>query len=131
MGLGSGAGRPLPPNIALAKLTDNNLSSLAEFTDSAEVEDLSRRLIWFAAAAQIPGALAFVLDGILIGAGDLKFLAGAMSAISALFVPFALLAPGGTAGMDWLWAGIIGFMAARTLVLGLRFRQDNWLVTGA
>jgi hypothetical protein len=73
----------------------------------------------------------FVLDGVLIGAGDLRFLAGAMVAAFAVFLPAAVLA--GTAGgtLLWLWGAVTLLMVARLVGVGLRFAGRRWTVTGA
>ena len=59
----------------------------------------------------------FVLDGVLIGAGDGRFLAvGAAWPRWSVYVPFALAvraaAPAGAAGLAWLWAAFAGVHAA-------------------
>lgn len=78
----------------------------------------------------------FVLDGVLIGAGDGRFLAWAGMLTLVVYVPFALAvrawAPDGAVGLAWLWGAFAGvFMLARALTTGLRARSDRWLVTGA
>ena len=78
----------------------------------------------------------FVLDGVLIGAGDGRYLAATGMATLALYVPIALAvrawAPDGAAGLAWLWAAFAGvFMLARALSTGLRARGTHWQVTGA
>jgi putative MATE family efflux protein len=78
----------------------------------------------------------FVLDGVLIGAGDGRYLAWAGVVTVVVYVPFALAvkawAPGGATGLAWLWAAFAGvFMLARALTTGLRARNDRWMVTGA
>ncbi len=45
------------------------------FTDSGAVEDLAEQVLWIVAALQPVAAAVFVLDGILIGAGDSRYLA--------------------------------------------------------
>ena len=77
----------------------------------------------------------FVLDGVLIGAGDGRFLAWAGMVTLAVYVPFALAvrawAPEGAVGLAWLWAAFAGvFMLARAITTGLRARSDRWMVTG-
>ncbi len=77
----------------------------------------------------------FVLDGVLIGAGDGRFLAWAGMATLVVYVPVTLAvhawAPAGTAGLAWLWLGFAGlFMAARALTTGLRARGTDWMVIG-
>jgi putative MATE family efflux protein len=78
----------------------------------------------------------FVLDGVLIGAGDGRYLAWAGMLTLVAYVPVALAvrawAPDGAAGLAWLWAAFAGvFMLARALTTGLRARGTAWMVTGA
>ncbi|HEY0118064.1 MAG TPA: MATE family efflux transporter [Cellulomonas sp.] len=78
----------------------------------------------------------FVLDGVLIGAGDGAFLAKAGAVTLVVYLPAALAvrawAPGGAAGLAWLWAAFAGlFMASRALTTGWRARGSGWTVTGS
>ncbi len=80
-------------------------------------------------AAGLPLAgLVFVLDGVLIGAGDARYLAwtGLLNLLVYLAVlPFvAALAP-------LLAAFTFAYLGARALTLGLRARGSGWIVTGA
>lgn len=77
----------------------------------------------------------FVLDGVLIGAGDGRYLAATGMLTLVAYAPFALAvrawAPDGATGLAWLWAAFAGvFMLARALTTGLRARGTTWLVTG-
>lgn len=77
----------------------------------------------------------FVLDGVLIGAGDGRYLASAGMLTLVVYAPVALAvrawAPDGAMGLAWLWAAFAGvFMAARALTTGLRARGATWMVTG-
>lgn len=106
------------------------------FTPDAGVQAAIAAALVVAALAQPLAGWVFVLDGVLIGAGDGRYLAVAGLLTLAAYVPFALavlaLAPGGRAGLVWLWVAFgAGFMAARAVTLGLRARGDAWLVTGA
>jgi putative MATE family efflux protein len=89
------------------------------------------------AGACLPVAgLVYVLDGVLIGAGDGRYLALAGVATLAGYVPLLaavwLWAPGGGPGLAWLWASFAGgFMVSRAALTGLRARGDRWLVLGA
>lgn len=76
-----------------------------------------------------------VLDGVLIGAGDGRFLARAGVLTLLAYVPVALAvrawAPDGVVGLAWLWAAFAGvFMLARALTTGWRARGTAWMVTG-
>ena len=51
---------------------------VAVFTDVAEVRTLAEELLLIVAILQPLNAVIFVLDGVLIGAGDQRYLAGAM-----------------------------------------------------
>jgi len=62
------------------------------FTSDEAVVECARKIWWlFAALMPLNGAV-FALDGILIGAGDTRFLMWGMLAASAVYIPIALLA---------------------------------------
>ena len=71
-----------------------------------------------------------MLDGILIGAGDARYLAGAMVAASLVYVRLLAVAVPLDGGLLWLWAAFSLWIVLRWLGLYLRFRTDRWLVTG-
>jgi putative MATE family efflux protein len=100
------------------------------FSNDPEVIALAGFLMIHLALMQPINGLVFTLDGILIGAGDMRFLAWAMVGAAALFVPLALAVPALDAGIGWLWGAIWLLMIARALALWLRYRGDAWLVTG-
>jgi len=101
------------------------------FSDDPAVVGLTGRVLWVVAVLQPLNAVVFVLDGVLIGAGDLRFLAGAMVAAFVLFLPAAVLAGalGGT--LLWLWGAVTLLMLARLAGVGWRFAGPAWAVTGA
>ncbi|MCY3785502.1 MAG: MATE family efflux transporter [bacterium] len=73
----------------------------------------------------------FALDGVLIGAGDLRYLAGAMTAAAAVFVPLAVGARLAGAGIGWLWGALAVFMVARLAGVTLRFVGTRWVRLGS
>lgn len=78
----------------------------------------------------------YMLDGVLIGAGDGRYLAWAGIATLVAYLPLAWLvqayAPDGAAGLAWLWAAFGGgFMLVRAVTTGLRARGTAWMVLGA
>lgn len=88
-----------------------------------------------AAVFQPVAGLVFVLDGVLIGAGDGRYLAWGGVVVLAVFAPVALLAApflSGGAGLAWLWV-VFGtlFMGSRAVVLVHRARGTAWMTTGA
>lgn len=101
------------------------------FTDDAEVLALAGFLLLWVAALQPVNAVAFVLDGVLIGAGDMRFLAWAMILAAAVFIPAALLVLALDAGIGWLWASLGLLMVTRSSTLLARFASDRWVVLGA
>jgi len=89
-----------------------------------------------AAVTQPLAGYVFVLDGVLIGAGDGTYLAVAGVIQTALYAPVALLiAHGGspgTARLVLLWVAFSGgWLLLRAVFLGLRARSSVWLVPGA
>jgi putative MATE family efflux protein len=101
------------------------------FSGDAAVVGLAAFLLVWVAVLQPVNAVAFVLDGILIGAGDMRFLAWAMAGAAAVFVPAAVTVAALGAGIGWLWAAIALLMAVRAGTLLARFAGDRWIVLGA
>jgi putative MATE family efflux protein len=101
------------------------------FTDDPAVVRRAADLLLVVALLQPVNGLVFVLDGILIGAGDLRFLAAAMVGAAALFVPTAGLVLALDLGLAGLWAAIALLMVTRLLALGRRFTGERWIVVGA
>jgi len=106
------------------------------FTSDAGVHEVLTAALWVLAAGQPIAGYVFVLDGVLIGAGDARYLAIAGVVNLAVYVPLLLGVSGsgasGVAGLAWLWAAFaIGYMAARALTLGARARSDKWMVLGS
>jgi putative MATE family efflux protein len=102
------------------------------FTPDRRVADLALDLLLVVAALQPLNAVVFVLDGVLIGAGDLRYLAAAM-ALSALavFLPAALLVLRLELGLTALWGAIALLMGARLAGNTARFSDQGWQVLGA
>ena len=71
-----------------------------------------------------------MFDGILIGAGDARYLAIAMVAASVVYAGLLAIAIAAGAGLLWLWAAFSVWIGLRWLGLFLRFRSDRWIVTG-
>jgi len=101
------------------------------FTSDAEIR---RALVGVALVMAIGVPIAgfvFVLDGVLIGAGDAKYLALTGVVNVAVYVPLLVIVTVTDAGANWLWAAFgIGYIGARAVTLGLRSRSDAWMLTG-
>jgi Na+-driven multidrug efflux pump len=79
----------------------------------------------------------FVLDGVLIGAGDGRYLAWGGVVVLAVFTPMLWVTLRFTSRdatappLVWLWVAFgLGFMVTRAVVLVHRARGSAWLVTG-
>ena len=86
-------------------------------------------LLWVGVGQPIAGP-AYALDGVLVGAGDLRFLAGAMLAVAVTFGAGAALTLSTGAGLWALWATLLVSMAVRTALMSRRFRSGAWVRTG-
>ncbi|HEU4977161.1 MAG TPA: MATE family efflux transporter [Baekduia sp.] len=102
------------------------------FTDDADVLARAHELWPLFALMQPVGALVFALDGILLGAGDTRYLAWAMAfSALAVFVPLALLSLHAGWGVAGVWWGLNALMVARLATIGVRFLGRRWMVVGA
>ena len=102
------------------------------FTSDADVIDELHKIWPLFALMQPANGAVFALDGILIGAGDTRFLMWGMLAASLLvFVPVALASLALDLGIVGVWCGLLGLIAARLVTCGWRFRGRRWAIVGA
>lgn len=106
------------------------------FTGDPALAALIQPALIVLAVAQPVCGVVFVLDGVLIGAGDAKYLAIAGVLNLVPFVPalivLAVLSVGGAAGLAWLSVAFFGvYMLARLATLGWRVRGAAWMTAGA
>lgn len=105
------------------------------FTPDAAVQQAVAAALVVVALMQPLSGLVFVLDGVLIGAGDTRYLAWGQIVCLLAYLPVVLAlrawAPTGATAAAWLWAGFAAFMLVRGTMLAVRARSDAWLVTGA
>ncbi len=90
------------------------------FGDDPDVGESISSAVWLLAATQPIGAVVFVWDGVFMGAGDFRYLAGAMvvsavvgAALLGLVLPFGWGLPG-------VWWAILALLAARLVTLAWR-----------
>lgn len=100
------------------------------FTSDPAVQDALVPALLVVAAIQPLSAIVFVLDGVLIGAGDGAYLAKAGLVVLAAYVPLVLAVGWLDAGFTWLWVAYGGFIAARLVTLWRRQRGTAWMVLG-
>jgi putative MATE family efflux protein len=101
------------------------------FTSDAAVRDALVPALVVIAVIQPLSAVVFVLDGVLIGAGDGAYLAKAGLVVLAAYAPLVLAVGWTGAGFTWLWVAYGGFIAARLVTLWRRQRGTAWMVLGA
>ena len=122
------------------------------FTTDPTVQAAATVGLWVLAAGQPVAGYVFVLDGVLIGAGDARYLALAGLVNLVVYAPALwVLAQIATGGLGWtvdwsdpdaavpdagvqlglLWLGFAGvYMGMRALTLGWRARRDDWMRLG-
>lgn len=114
------------------------------FTPDAAVQAAIAGGLVVVALGQPLSGYVFVVDGVLIGAGDGTWLARAMVTVLLAYLPVVLavhlagdrlLGDGGLAGqvaaVTWLWGAFTVFMAVRGVLMWRRVRSDGWMVVGA
>ncbi|MFE2558788.1 MATE family efflux transporter [Streptomyces sp. NPDC059352] len=101
------------------------------FTNDTTVQDTLLPALLVVALSQPICGVVFVLDGVLMGAGDGPYLAWAMLLTLAVFAPVALLVPVFGGGLTALWWAMTLMMTVRMVTLWLRSRSGRWIVTGA
>ena len=101
------------------------------YGDDAEVIALISSALLVLALLQPLSGVVFALDGVLIGAGDTRWLAWAQIAVLIAFLPAAWLVLTYAWGLDALWWALGWFLLTRAILLVWRARGSAWLVTGA
>ncbi|MDN5724346.1 MAG: MATE family efflux transporter [Propionibacteriales bacterium] len=101
------------------------------FTPDLAVQDQLDTVLIVVAVVTPISATVFVLDGVLIGAGDARYLALAGVVAAVAYLPLALVVQQRAAGLVWLWVAYGGYMIIRMVTLLVRSRTDAWLRTGA
>lgn len=100
------------------------------FTNDQLVVDEALSILWLLAIMQPIAGVVFALDGILIGAGDMRYLAKAMVTSTMVFLVSIGVVLALDGGLIALWVALIVFMAARGATLLWRLKGDDWIVIG-
>jgi Na+-driven multidrug efflux pump len=101
------------------------------FTSTDSVLEQAR-VLWPWFVGMLPAAgVVFALDGVLIGAGDVRFLR-TITIIAAVgaFAPLNLAALRWHWGLGGVWAGLTAFIGVRLVGMLARTRGERWAVTG-
>jgi putative MATE family efflux protein len=99
-------------------------------TDRAVLDEIAVPW-WFLVGQLTVAGIVFALDGVLLGAGDAKFMRNA-TLLSALFgfLPLIWLSLGYGWGLVGIWSGLSLFMVLRLVFVGWRTFSGRWLVAG-
>ncbi len=105
------------------------------FTGSPEVAALVQPALIVLAVTQPICGVVFVLDGVLMGAGDVRYLAlaGVLNLVPYLpaLAVLWIVHPTGMPGLMWLAVCFFGvYMLARFATLGWRVRRPEWVGAG-
>lgn len=105
--------------------------------DDTVAEAITVALLVLAVSQPLAGCV-FVLDGVLMGAGDVRYLALAGIVNLGIYLPVLWWVHQSVSGAEpnqillWLWlAFAVVFMGARALTLGVRAAGSRWMVPGA
>lgn len=106
------------------------------FTGDAEIAALIQPALLVLAVAQPVAGVVFVLDGVLMGANDARYLAiaGGLNLLPFLPVLWIIAATGvdGIPGLIWLAVAFFGvYLLARLATLGWRVRTGRWMTQAA
>ncbi len=105
------------------------------FSNDVSVQSAIRVGLFVVVLCQPLAGYVYVLDGVLMGAGDAWYLAKVAIFNLAIFLPaiwwLVGYGPKGNLGLACIWLSWGGwFMAARAVTLWLRYRSDAWVRVG-
>lgn len=105
------------------------------FTADLDVQATIRSVLLIVVVGQPLAGVVYVLDGVLMGAGDARYLARIGTIILIAYLPaisaVAWWAPQGATGLGWAWAvWTFWYMTLRAVTLGRRFAGDGWARVG-
>ena len=101
------------------------------FGDDPDVAVIISSALLVLALLQPLSGVVFALDGVLIGAGDTRWLAWAQVGVFIAFLPAAWLVLRFSWGVEGLWWALGWFLLIRAVLVAWRARGNAWLVTGA
>ncbi|GLY49311.1 MATE family efflux transporter [Lentzea sp. NBRC 102530] len=102
------------------------------FTTDAGVLGEIPNAWWFFVALQPIAGVVFALDGVLLGAGDVKFMRTATLGSAVIgFLPLVWASYAFGWGLAGIWTGLSAFMLLRLVAVVWRTRSGEWAVEGA
>ncbi|MEE3850612.1 MATE family efflux transporter [Gordonia sp. LSe1-13] len=101
------------------------------FTSDPEILDAISVPWWYFVAMLPIAGVVFALDGVLLGAGDARFLRTAtLAAALGGFLPLIWLSLVFDWGLAGIWTGLVVFMVLRLIAVATRVRSGHWRRTG-
>lgn len=101
------------------------------FTPDVAVHDLLAQVLPVLAVMIPLGSVVFILDGVLIGAGDMRYIGLVGLIVVAVYAPAVWGVWHFRLSLTWLWAAYSVAIAARAVTLWVRQRGTAWMRTGA
>ncbi len=102
------------------------------FTSDAGVLGEIPHAWWFFVALQPIAGVVFALDGVLLGAGDVKFMRTATLGSAVVgFLPLVWASYAFGWGLAGIWTGLSAFMVLRLVAVVWRTKSGEWAVEGA
>lgn len=102
------------------------------FTSDAGVLSEIPNAWWFFVALQPIAGVVFALDGVLLGAGDVKFMRTATLGSAVIgFLPLVWASYAFGWGLAGIWTGLSAFMVLRLGAVLWRTKSGEWAVEGA
>lgn len=101
------------------------------FTTDMDVRTLVAVVLLVVAVIAPVAGVVFVLDGVLIGAGDGRYLALAGLISVLCYLPLAIVVGSNQLGLVWLWMAYGVYTLARMVTLALRASGTRWMRLGA
>ena len=99
------------------------------FSGERAVADNAVIVIVMLGVVVMPGAVAFLFDGVYLGTADYSWLVRGSALATAMYLPIwlvVLLRP--SVGLGVLWTGLALWMSARAVLQFWYFRSGRWLV---
>jgi putative MATE family efflux protein len=98
------------------------------FSNSEAVQGALPGVVVLIALCMPVAGYVFVLDGVLIGAGDARYLAAAGAVNLVVFLPLLWWVSASGAGLGALWSAFaFGYLGARAATLGVRAHRAGWI----
>ncbi|WP_127782382.1 MATE family efflux transporter [Rhodococcus sp. X156] len=117
--------------LALAFAAASGLLPRVFTADTAVLAEIPKAW-WFLVAMMPVAGVVFALDGVLLGAGDARFLRTATLGSAVLgFLPLIWLSLALDWGLVGIWTGLSVFMLLRLAAVVVRTRSGRWAVAGA